>query len=123
MTLLQGAETLAAILWCYAGLNLLAWLNATRKLERRGHIPAITDLLSHLVPAMLLLVVLVLFGALFGLVSTVVLIAVVFPGGLAIGGHMALAELTEREAVRDHLPRMGAAMLLGLAVTLYRFSV
>ena len=82
----------------------------------------VADLLSHLVPAMILLVVIVLFGALFGLVSIVVLIAIVFPGGLAFGAHMALAEVTDRHQLRDHTPRIGAAIILGLALSLYRLS-
>ncbi len=91
--LLYIIEAMATLLWVYAGLTLAHWAIRAARLDQRQHIPALTDLISHLVPAMILLVLTVLAGALIGLPSVVAFIAILFPAGLAFGSHSALHEM------------------------------
>lgn len=116
MTALSLIEAAATLLWTYAALTSLAWANALRTLEKSAHIPAVTELLSHLVPAMLALVLTVLFGAFIGLPSVVALIALLFPAGLSYGTHMALSELSDTRLG----PRLAATLALSLAIITYR---
>ncbi|MEJ6391746.1 hypothetical protein V8J82_00680 [Gymnodinialimonas sp. 2305UL16-5] len=122
MTPLAVIEAIATLLWCYAALTGAAWLARARRLDQRQHVPVFTELLGHLVPAMILLVGVVLVGALVGLPSVVVFIAVLFPAGLAYGLHMALNDLrdTEQIALRTEFLRVGLALLLAALVIVWR---
>ncbi|MEX3015821.1 hypothetical protein [Gymnodinialimonas hymeniacidonis] len=95
-------EATATALWVYAALTFAHWALRAARLDRRQHIAAATDLLGHLVPAMILLVLTVLAGALIGLPSVVAFIALLFPAGLAYGAHMALHDM-EPPPSRPHL--------------------
>lgn len=95
MTILFAIEAIATLFWCYAALSAIAWIRHARRLPRSFHVPALAELLGNLVPAMILLVIVILFGALFGLPSVVVLIAILFPAGLSWGLHMTLSEIAE----------------------------
>ena len=117
MLLITLIEMLATALWVYAALTLAAWLNHTRRLDRGAHVPALMELLGHLVPAMIALVVTVLFGALIGLPSVVALIALLFPAGVAFGSHMALVEAREVTSSRS---RVLATLAIAAALIVYR---
>lgn len=117
MTPIALVEAIATLLWCYAGLCALAWFRHARRMEASVHVPAVTELLGNLVPAMILLVVVILFGALFGLPSVVVLIAVLFPAGLSYGLHTTLSDISEADPWR---PRAVAALALAAAVIALR---
>ncbi len=113
-------EALATALWVYAALAFAHWLIRTARLDRRQHIPALTDLLGHLVPAMILLVLTVLIGALVGLPSVVAFIALLFPAGLAYGTHMALHELDPPPTPPQTIARTAAALLLAALIIAQR---
>ncbi len=95
MTPLAVMEAIATVLWVYAIVAGLEWLWRVARTERRHHIPHVTDLLGNLVPVMIALIVVVMAGAMIGLPSVVVIIAVLFPAGLAFGVHQSLNELRE----------------------------
>lgn len=112
MTPLAVMEAIATVLWVYAGLALLEWGARVSRLDQRQHIPSVTDLLGNLVPAMIALVVVVMAGAVIGLPSVVVIIAVLFPAGLAFGAHMALNDIREEADMRVELTRLGLTVFL-----------
>lgn len=120
MTPIALIEAAATLLWVYTGLTAFAWANHTRRLTKGAHVPAVTELLSHLVPAMIALVVTVLFGALIGLPSVVAFIALLFPAGTAYGTHMALTEARDSPISRQDLPRIATTVALTLAIITYR---
>lgn len=113
-------EAAATLLWCYAALSLVQWLIQVTRLDRRHHVPAAADLLSHLVPAMILLVLTVLAGALIGLPSVVAFIAILFPAGLAYGLHMALEDMEPPPTRAQVMARLAFAIVLAGAIVLYR---
>ncbi|QXT38820.1 hypothetical protein [Gymnodinialimonas ceratoperidinii] len=119
MTPIALIEALATLLWSYAALTALVWALHLRREDQGAHVPAMTELLSHLVPAMIILVVVVLVGALIGLPSVVAFIALLFPAGLAYGFHMALTDLRDTPTGRQDLPRL--ALSLGLAAVVITF--
>lgn len=95
MTPIAIIEAIATVLWVYAGVGLVEWIRHVARSERRQHIPHTAELLGNLVPAMIALVVVVMAGALIGLPSVVVIIAVLFPAGVAFGLHQSLNDLRE----------------------------
>ena len=111
MTPIALIEAAATALWCYAGLTLAHWIYRVARMESRHHIPALADLLSHFVPAMILLVLTVLAGALIGLPSVVAFIAMLFPAGLAYGSHMALSDIEPPPSSVQTLTRFACALL------------
>ncbi len=110
-------EAVAIALWVYTALTLLAWINHTRHLDQGAHVPAAAELLGHLVPAMIALVVTVLIGSLIGLPSVVALIALLFPAGTAYGIHMALSEAKDPP---NHRARIAATLAVASAIIIYR---
>ncbi|GAB5446637.1 hypothetical protein [Gymnodinialimonas sp.] len=120
MTPIALIEAAATLLWTYTALTFGTWLTHLRRLPQGAHIAAVTELLSHLVPAMILLVLLVLFGALIGLPSVVAFIAILFPAGTAYGTHTALIELRDTPQGRQDLPRFIATLLIGTSLIAYR---
>ncbi len=113
-------EAIATLLWVYAGLTFLAWVNFVRRTDRRQHIPHAADLLGNLVPAMIMLVVVVLLGSFIGLPSVVVLIAVLFPAGLAFGLHMSLNDIRGEAHLSGEMVRFGLTAVIGAAVIYVR---
>lgn len=115
-------EALATVLWTYAGLSFIAWARHTVNQHKSTHVAAVVELLFHLVPAMIGLVLLVLVGAFIGLPSVVAFIALLFPAGLAYGTHMALTEARDGDDAggAPHLPRAALAVLLACAIIIYR---
>ena len=95
MTPIAIIEAIATVLWVYAGVGLVEWIRHVARSERRQHIPHMAELLGNLVPAMIALVVVVMAGALIGLPSVVVIIAILFPAGVAFGLHQSLNDLRE----------------------------
>ncbi len=122
MAAVQIIEAFASLLWCYAGLTLVHWAFRLSRLDRRQHIPTVAELLSHLVPAMIALVLTVLIGSFVGLPSVVVLIALLFPAGLAYGGHSALHDLDPPPSRKQTLVRFALAIALAALVVAVRQS-
>ncbi len=120
MTPLAVIEAIATLLWVYAGLTFIAWARHLIRSEKRFHIPHVADLLGNLVPAMIALVVVVMAGAMIGLPSVVVIIAVLFPAGLAFGLHMSLNDIREDASYRAELIRIILALLIGAGVIYVR---
>lgn len=120
MSALALIEALATLLWVYTALTFAAWLTHLFRQEAGAHVAAVTELLSHLVPAMIGLVTLVLIGAFVGLPSVVAFIALLFPAGTAYGSHMALLDLRDAPADARDLPRLIATVILATALIVYR---
>jgi hypothetical protein len=116
MTPLGTIEAIATVLWVYAGLALAEWVARIARTDRRQHIPHVVDLLGNLVPAMVGLVVVVMAGAVIGLPSVVVLIAVLFPAGLAFGLHRTLAEIGAKTSPRAEAARLALTLILAAAI-------
>lgn len=116
MTPIALIEAAATLLWTYTALTFGAW---TLQVARRGqtsHVAAVAELLSHLVPAMIGLVILVLVGAFIGLPSVVAFIALLFPAGTAYGTHMALTELRDAPLGRADAPRIALTLVIAAAI-------
>ncbi|WP_044006561.1 hypothetical protein [Jannaschia sp. CCS1] len=118
MTPIAIIEAGATLLWTYAALTFLAWARLMFRQDKGRHVAAVVELLFHLVPAMIALVLLVLVGAFIGMPSVVAFIALMFPAGLAYGTHMALTEA--RDNAGPDRPRIGLTILLASAIILYR---
>jgi hypothetical protein len=88
-------EAAATVFWTYAGLAAIEWFVRLWRKERREHLALVFEMIGHLVPAMITLLVVVLAGIFLGLPTVVVIIAVLFPAGLAVGFHMGLNDLRE----------------------------
>lgn len=118
MTPLAIIEALATVLWTYAALTFAAWALHVVRQDKGAHVAAVADLLGHLVPAMIGLVLTVLVGAFIGLPSVVALIALLFPAGLAYGVHTALSEA--RDSMGHITTRVAAAIGLATIIIAYR---
>ncbi|NKX45885.1 hypothetical protein [Roseicyclus persicicus] len=116
MTPIAAVEAIATLLWAYAGVTFLAWARHLTRAEHRQRVPHVIDLIANLVPAMILLLVVVLVGAVIGLPSVVVLIAVLFPAGLAWGAQMALNDIRETATPAAEAARIALALAIGSAV-------
>jgi hypothetical protein len=122
MTPLAVIEAVATLLWSYAGVSFLAWAGHLRRAEQRARVTHVFDMIANLVPAMIALLLVVLAGAMIGLPSVVVIIAVLFPAGLAFGLHMSLNEIREETTLPRELARIGLALAIGAAVIWVRQS-
>lgn len=112
MTAIAWIEAVATLFWTYAALAGIEWFARLSRREAREHVPLVFELIGHLVPAMITLLVVVLAGAFFGFPTVVVIIAVLFPAGLAVGVHMGLNDL--RDATwRGEAIRLGLVALIG----------
>lgn len=120
MTAIVLIEALATLLWSYTALTFLAWLAHVFRLPPGAHVAAGAELATHLVPAMIALVAVVLVGALIGLPSVVAFIAILFPAGTAYGTHMALTEIRDAPTSRRDLPRFAFTLLLTGALIVTR---
>lgn len=120
MSILFLVEAMATLLWVFAGLSVLAWANHLRRSPQGAHIAHVTDMIANLVPVMIVLLLVVIAGAMIGLPSIVVLIAVLFPGGLAIAFHMSLRAIRDAPAPRADLLRLLGALVLAIALVLWR---
>lgn len=114
-------EAVAALFWVYAALAGIEWAAGLARTPRSRHIPLVTEMIGHLVPAMIMLVVVVMAGAFFGFPTVVVVIAILFPAGLAFGLHGALNDLRETEMLREGL-RLALTLVIGAAVIWWRGS-
>jgi hypothetical protein len=73
-------------------------------------------MIGHLVPAMITLLVVVLAGIILGLPSVVVIIAILFPAGLAVGFHMGLNDVRDATWAGE-ATRLGlTALIAGLVI-------
>ena len=120
MTPIAIIEAIATLLWTYAGLALMEWAVFVARTERRHHIPHTMDLLGNLVPAMIMLIVVVMAGAMIGLPSVVVLIAVLFPAGLAFGLHVSLNDLRDQASYRIELGRILSTFVVAAGIIYVR---
>jgi hypothetical protein len=122
MTPVAWIEAVATLLWCYAGVTLLAWGGHLSRSDPRLRVAHVAEMIANLVPAMITLVVVVLVGAVIGLPSVVVLIAVLFPAGLAFGLHMALNEIRGEAPASwtAEIARLALAFAIGAAVIWWR---
>lgn len=112
MTPIALIEACATVLWTYTALTFAAWLAQVVRLPQGAHVAAVTELITHLVPAMIALVVVVLLGALIGLPSVVAFIAILFPAGTAYGTHTALVELRDAPTSRRDGPRLALTVMI-----------
>ena len=115
MTALGWIEAIATLFWTYAGLAAVEWVARLARRERREHLPLVFEMIGHLVPAMITLLVVVLAGAFLGFPTVVVVIAVLFPAGLAVGFHMGLNDVREAHW-RGEIIRLALTALLGAAI-------
>ncbi len=115
MTALGWIESIATLFWTYAGLAAVEWFARLARRERREHLPLVFEMIGHLVPAMITLLVVVLAGAFLGFPTVVVVIAVLFPAGLAVGFHMGLNDVREAHW-RGEIIRLALTALLGAAI-------
>ncbi|AHM04818.1 hypothetical protein roselon_02497 [Roseibacterium elongatum DSM 19469] len=113
-------EAIATVFWTYAAIGAGEWLWRVRRTEASSHIPHVTDLIANLVPAMIALVVIVLAGAFFGLPTVVVVIAVLFPAGLAFGVHMSLNDLRDTAHWQGEVLRLALVLIVAAVVIWYR---
>lgn len=122
MTPIAVVEAVATLLWSYAGVTFIAWSRYIARTELRMRVARVTELIANLVPAMIMLVVVVMAGAMLGFPTVVVVIAVLFPAGLAFGLHMALNEIRAEEEtpLRRELARLALAFAIGLALIWWR---
>jgi hypothetical protein len=112
MSPVAAIEAVATLFWTYAVLAAIEWFARLSRRERREHLPLFFEMIGHLVPAMITLLVVVLAGAFLGFPTVVVVIAVLFPAGLAVGFHMGLNDL--REATwRGEVARIALTALIG----------
>ncbi|MBF9058872.1 hypothetical protein HKCCSP123_06715 [Rhodobacterales bacterium HKCCSP123] len=116
MTPIAVIEAVATLLWSYAAVTFLAWAGHLRRAGHRTRVTHVFDLVANLVPAMIALLLVVLAGAVIGLPSVVVIIAVLFPAGLAFGLHMSLNEIRDQVTFPRELARIGLALTIGAAV-------
>lgn len=116
MTPIDIVEAVATVLWTYAIIGAIEWLLRLRRTEARQHVAHVMDLIANLVPAMIALVVIVLAGAFIGLPSVVVIIAVLFPAGLAFGIHMSLNDLRDAAPWQGEVARLIAVFAVAAGV-------
>lgn len=111
----------ALLLWCYGAVHLVLWTRLLIRAERHAHIGQIVSLLGEMVPVACGLVLVVALGALIGLPSVVVFIAVLTPAGLAWALRLEVNRLTGpppwAEARRALAAALLAAALLLLQAT------
>jgi len=118
MTLIALITAVATLLWTFAVLGFIEWFWTVARTERPQHVAHMADLLGNLVPAMIALVVVVMVGAFIGLPSVVVIIALLFPAGLAFGVQMALNDL-RGTAWPWEAGRIALVVLIGGAIIWY----
>ncbi|MFW5641302.1 MAG: hypothetical protein ACOCY0_00920 [Roseicyclus sp.] len=118
MTAAAVIEAAATLFWTYACLAALEWAARLSRRERRARLALLFEMIGHLVPAMVTLLVVVLAGFLLGLPSVGLIIALLFPAGLATGFHMGLNDLRAAtwtgEAARLGLAALIAALVVHL---------
>ncbi|QBX99755.1 hypothetical protein E2K80_02635 [Rhodophyticola sp. CCM32] len=119
MSPIATIEVIATGLWVYAGLGLADWGLRVFQSERGQHIASVTGLLANLVPVMIALVVVVMVGAVIGLPSVVVIIALLFPAGLGFGVHQSLNEMRETRW-RFEAGKLALAIVISAAVIWHR---
>jgi hypothetical protein len=112
MTAIGWIEAAATLFWTYAGLAAMEWAARLSRRDRREHLPLVFEMIGHLVPAMIALLLVVLAGAFLGFPSVVVIIALLFPAGLATGFHMGLNDLREARW-RGEIARLALTALIG----------
>lgn len=122
MTPIAAIEAIATILWVYAGAGLLEWLLRAARAERRQHIPMVTELLANLVPVMIALIVVVMAGAVIGLPSVVVIIALLFPAGLAFGLHLSLNDMRDANWRFETVKLLVVLAVAGVTIWRRQFS-
>jgi hypothetical protein len=109
-------EAAATLFWTYAGLAACEWCARLWRKGRPEHLALVFEMIGHLVPAMITLLVVVLAGIILGLPSVVVIIAILFPAGLAVGFHMGLNDVRDATWAGE-ATRLGlTALIAGLVI-------
>jgi hypothetical protein len=122
MTPIGWIEAAATLFWSYAGLAAIEWFARLSRRERREHLPLFFEMIGHLVPAMITLLVVVLAGAFFGFPTVVVIIAILFPAGLAVGFHMGLNDVREASWPGEIARLSLTALIGGIIIWVRQFS-
>lgn len=122
MTVIGWVEAAATLFWTYASLAGIEWSARLSRRDRSEHVALVFEMIGHLVPAMITLVVVVLAGAIFGFPTVVVLIAILFPAGLALGMHMGLNDLREGTWQGETLRLTLTALIGGLVIWVRQVS-
>jgi len=100
-TLIRIVEIIATILWCHAALLALERIGTLRRAaqnEKAGHV---VSLLGAFVPVVVTYITVVLVGAVIGLPSMVVFLALIVPGGLVFGLRMELSDEAQPTWARE----------------------
>ena len=113
MSTIAAVTTLSSLLWCYSAVMCVIWFRAVAQLERREHVAQFVGLMGVFVPGMALAIAFFLLGALLSFPELVLLLALIFPGTVALGLHLEVARLTEPEPLTEGL-RVAAAVALAL---------
>lgn len=114
MSIFTAITTLATLLWCYALVLTVAWGRAVGRCDLREHVGHFVSLMGVFVPGMALVVGIVAVSALTGLGAILFLLALVFPGAVAVGLYLEVARLTEPDAATDGI-RVALAVALAVA--------
>jgi hypothetical protein len=113
-------EAVATLLWCYAGITVLAWAGHLRRSPRHRRAAHGADLIANLVPATIAVLLVAIAGAVIDLPSVVVIISLLLPAGLAFGLHMSLNDIRDDAALPREVARIALAFTIGLAVIWWR---
>lgn len=100
-TLIRIVEIIATILWCHAALLALEWLGTLRRASQNDKVGHVVSLLGAFVPVVVTYITVVLVGAVIGLPSMVVFLALIVPGGLVFGLRMELSDETQPTWARE----------------------
>lgn len=122
MSAIDAVEAVATLFWTYAALAAIEWFARLSRFERREHLPLFFEMIGHLVPAMITLLVVVLAGAFLGFPSVVVIIAILFPAGLAVGFHMALNDVRAATWTGEIARLLAVTAIGGLIIWIRQFS-
>ncbi len=114
MSPLAIVKLTATLLWCHAGVLAVAWFRQVARTDKRFHVGHFVALMGEMVPMAAGAILLIFGGAILGLPSVVVFLAVVLPAGLVLALATEVDRLTEPPDAGVETRRLAAT--LGLAV-------
>lgn len=109
----------ATFLWCYAGVLTVAWFRQVAKTDKRFHVGHFVALMGEMVPMAAGAILLIFAGALLGLPSVVVFLAIVLPAGLVLALVTEVHRLTPTDS-RVESRRLAATLGLVVFVVMWR---
>ena len=92
---------LASILWCHAAALAWEWLGTLRRASQNDKVGHVVSLLGAFVPVVVTYIAVVLVGAVIGLPSMVVFLALIVPGGLVFRLRMELSDEAQPTWARE----------------------